>query len=97
MYVQTSKESPDKIPLSNQRQLINNFKLATELGAKIIKIKSNDIVSTIIEQAKEYQVTSLCLGKPKLSWFQMMLSNNFFNTLLQKTASENIDLIILST
>lgn len=97
MYVQTSKESPDKIPLSNQRHLINNFKLATELGAEIIKIKSDDIVSTIIEQAKEHQITSLCLGKPKLSWFQMMLSNNFFNTLLQKTANEDIDLIILST
>lgn len=97
LYVQTSKESPDKIPLSNQRHLINNFKLATELGAEIIKIKSDDIVSTIIEQAKEHQITSLCLGKPKLSWFQMMLSNNFFNTLLQKTANEDIDLIILST
>lgn len=97
LYVQTSKESPDKIPLSSQRHLINNFKLATELGAEIIKIKSEDIVNTIIEQAKEHKITSLCMGKPKLNWLQMMVSNNLFNKLVQKTADEDIDLIILST
>ncbi len=97
LYVQTAKESVDKIPLSNQRHLINNFKLATELGAEIIKIQSEDIVETIIEQAKQHQVTTLCMGKPKLNWFQMMLSTSLFNKLLQKTANEDIDLIILST
>src|SRR6185437_9338262 len=39
LYVQTPKESADKIPLDKQRHLINNFKLATELGAEIIKIQ----------------------------------------------------------
>ena len=34
LYVQTSKETSDKIPLDKQRHLINNFKLATELGAR---------------------------------------------------------------
>ena len=29
LYIQTPKESPDKIPLDKQRHLINNFKLAT--------------------------------------------------------------------
>ncbi|MDH6600093.1 two-component system sensor histidine kinase KdpD [Myroides gitamensis] len=33
LYVQTPKEHPDKIALDKQRHLINNFKLATELGA----------------------------------------------------------------
>ena len=32
LYVQTPKESADKIPLAAQRHLINNFKNATELG-----------------------------------------------------------------
>ncbi|OYX09484.1 MAG: histidine kinase, partial [Algoriphagus sp. 32-45-6] len=40
LYVQTPKESVDKIPLDKQRYLINNFKLATELGAEIIKVES---------------------------------------------------------
>src|SRR5664279_4345751 len=39
LYVQTPKESADKIGLAAQRHLINNFKLATELGAEVIKAK----------------------------------------------------------
>ena len=39
LYVQTSKESVDKIPLAAQRHLINNFKNATELGAEVIQKK----------------------------------------------------------
>ena len=43
LYVQIPKESVDKIALDKQRFLINNFKLATELGAEIIKIESSKI------------------------------------------------------
>lgn len=32
LYIQSDKESDDRIPLANQRYLINNFNLATELG-----------------------------------------------------------------
>ncbi|HRP90717.1 MAG TPA: sensor protein KdpD [Edaphocola sp.] len=39
LYVQTPKESADKIALDKQRHLINNFKLATELGQKSSKLK----------------------------------------------------------
>jgi two-component system, OmpR family, sensor histidine kinase KdpD len=39
VYVQQPKESADKIGLAKQRHLINNFKLATELGAEVIKIQ----------------------------------------------------------
>ncbi|MFX9688539.1 hypothetical protein ABTO93_20300, partial [Acinetobacter baumannii] len=43
LYVQTSKEDGDKIGLAAQRHLINNFKLATELGAEVIKVKGNNV------------------------------------------------------
>ena len=39
LYVQTSREATDKIPLAEQRYLINNFKNATELGAEVIRKK----------------------------------------------------------
>jgi two-component system, OmpR family, sensor histidine kinase KdpD len=49
LYVQTPKEEGDKIGLAAQRHLINNFKLATELGAEIIRIKSSNIAKGIYE------------------------------------------------
>ncbi|MEI9955777.1 MAG: sensor protein KdpD [Ferruginibacter sp.] len=41
LYVQTPAEHPDKIALDKQRHLINHFKLATELGAEIIKVQNS--------------------------------------------------------
>src|SRR5690242_12367746 len=51
LYVQTPKEELDKIPLAAQRHLINNLKLATELGAEVLQVKSNSIASEIIKTA----------------------------------------------
>lgn len=96
MYVQTPKESSHKIPLDKQRHLINNFKLATELGAEIIKVENANIAKAIIEQAEQRQITTICIGKPHLSLFRVIAATNIFNELLKKLSSNDIDLVILS-
>lgn len=96
LYVQTPKESADRIQLDKQRHLINNFKLATELGAEIIKIESASVSRTIIEQAEQRKITTICVGKPHLNLLKIALSTNVFNELLKKLAASNIDLVILS-
>lgn len=96
LYVQTPKESVDKIPLDKQRYLINNFKLATELGAEIIKVKSTTIAKAIIEQAEQRKITTICVGKPHFNLLKIILATNVFNELLKKLSSSNIDLVILS-
>ena len=95
-YVQTPKESADKIPLDKQRHLINNFKLATELGAEIIKVESQTVAKAIIEQADLRRVTTICVGRPHLNLLKILLATNVFNELLKKLSSSNIDLVILS-
>lgn len=96
LYVQTPKESMDKIALDKQRHLINNFKLSTELGAEIIKVESRSIAKAIVEQAEARNITTICIGKPHLSLFKIILATNVFKELLKKLSSNDIDLIILS-
>lgn len=96
LYVQIPAEATDKIPLDKQRHLINNFKLATELGAEIIKVENPNIAKTIIEQCDERQITTICIGKPHLNLFRLILATNVFNELLKKLSSSDIDLVILS-
>ncbi|MGB3007370.1 MAG: sensor protein KdpD [Chitinophagaceae bacterium] len=96
LYVQTPKEAMDKIPLAAQRHLINNFKNATELGAEVIQLKSTNIAKTIIEVMEEKQITTLCIGKPHLNLFQVILRTNVFNQLLKTLSKNDVDLIILS-
>jgi two-component system sensor histidine kinase KdpD len=82
--------------LDKQRHLINNFKLATELGAEIIKVESPTVAKAIIEQAGLRRVTTICVGRPHLNLLKILLATNVFNELLKKLSSSNIDLVILS-
>ena len=96
LYVQTPKESTDKIALDKQRHLINNFKLATELGGEIIRVESAHVSRTIMEVAEQRQITTICIGKPHMSLFKVILATNIFNQLLKKLSVSEIDLVILS-
>ena len=96
LYVQSSSESGDRIKLDKQRHLINNFKLATELGGEVVKIKSDQVTKTIMQVAEEREVTTICIGKPHLSLFQVILRTAVFNDLLNKIAATETDLVILS-
>ncbi len=96
LYVQTPAEESNKIALSKQRHLINNFKLATELGGEVIQIKNTQIAKVIFEAAVEYKITTICIGKPHFSLIKSILSNTIIDQLLIKLTDTDIDLIILS-
>jgi two-component system sensor histidine kinase KdpD len=96
LYVQTSRESSDKINLASQRHLINNMKLATQLGGEVIKVKSDRIAQTIWETAEKYDITTICLGKPRFKFYQVIMKTAVFTQLLNKMSKTDIDLVILS-
>ena len=96
LYVQTPKEDGDKIGLAAQRHLINNFKLATELGAEVIKIKRTNIAKGIFEVTEQKSITTICIGKPHLNLFNVILNTAVFNQLLNKLSAADIDIVILS-
>lgn len=96
LYVQTPRESANKIALASQRHLINNLKLATELGAEVLQVQHSSISAAIIDTALAKQVTTICMGKPHISLFRIILRTNLFNQLLKTLSSNDIDIIILS-
>lgn len=67
IYVQTPNENANKIALNKQRHLINNFKLATELGAEIIQVQDASISKAILEVVETKKITTVSIGKPRLS------------------------------
>ena len=83
-------------PCLQQRHLINNFKLATQLDAEILQVQSDNIAKTIIETAEQKNITTICIGKPHLSLFNIILKTSSFNQLLNKLSESDIDVVILS-
>lgn len=96
LYVQTPKESIDRIPLANQRYLSNHFKLATELGGEVIQVQSDSIPDAIVEVCKERQISTVCVGRPSFKLLPVLLSILQYRKLLNNLSQLNIDLIILS-
>ncbi len=96
LYVQPGAESGDRIKLDKQRHLLNNLKLAAELGAEVLKLKSDQVTQTITRVAAEREITTICIGKPHLNLLQVILKTNSFNQLLKNLAATETDLVILS-
>lgn len=96
LYVQTAAEDTNRIKLSIQRHLINNFKMATEMGAEVIQHKSNNIPASIIHIAEDKQITTICIGLPRVRLWQMLTRTSSFTKLVKKLSGSDIDLVILS-
>ena len=96
LYVQTPRESSDRIPLASQRHLLNHFKLATELGGEIIQVQSPHITDAIVQVCKEKQISTLCIGRPALKYPSAILAMVHYRNMLEELAQLGIDLIILA-
>jgi len=96
LYVQTTKEAPDKINLADQRHLMHSFNLALELGGELIKLKNDYVVDAILEVVEQQKITTLCIGKPTFNWWKVLMGKNLFVQLLQRLTPFQVDLIILS-
>lgn len=75
-------------------ELIRNQELARELGAKIIHIADNDVVSGLLKVAIQYNVTQIIIGKTNEHPFQNFLNGgSIVDRLLNN--SENIDIYVV--
>ncbi len=119
LYVQTMDERMDRIPLDKQRHLLNNLKLAVEMGADVIQAQTNalsavngsgmgflpakvlnldkaNIADAIMQVVRDRKVTTVCIGKPHMSIWQVILRTSTFNRLLTALSENDVDLVILS-
>ncbi|VTP97232.1 sensor protein KdpD [Sphingobacterium daejeonense] len=96
LYIQTPKESVNKIALDKQRYLINNFKLATELGGQVIQVQGKDVPENIVDQVLRMRITTLCIGRPYWPFLRILWAMGMFRRLMKKLEKIQVDLIILS-
>ena len=96
LYVQTPKESMERIDLSSQRHLLNHFKLLTELGGEVVQVQSRDVLQSIVQVCKEKQISTVCMGSPFLRLPGAVCGILKYRRFLNNLAQANVDLIILA-
>ena len=91
LYVQTSAETTTRINLADQRHLINNFQLATELGGQLIKVKSDDIAEEVLRVVKENRITLVVFGVTSGSIWERMFKKSITNQIISTLAESDTD------
>lgn len=96
LYVQTPRESMERIDLASQRHLLNHFKLVTELGGEVVQVQSRDVLESIVATCREKQITTVCMGSPSLRMPRALCMVPAYRKFLDNLAQANVDLIILA-
>ena len=96
LYVQTPRESMDRIDLASQRYLLNHFKLVAELGGEVVQVQSKDILGSIVKVCRDKQISSVCMGTPNLRFHHAICSILGYRKFLNNLSQANVDLIILA-
>lgn len=96
LYVQSDRESADRIPLANQRYLINNLNLATELGGEVRQTHSNFPIQTVVEVCMEQKINIVCVSRPEFSLFSLLRNIVNLRLLIKRLSRMNTDLLIMS-
>jgi two-component system sensor histidine kinase KdpD len=97
VYIQTPSEEPGAIDMATQRMLSDTLTLAKQLGALVFTYKGEDIVSTILQFAREYRVGHIILGSPaRIFWWKRLAGELDIAEKLMHEA-ENITIIVHDT
>lgn len=96
LYVQTPRESMDRIDLASQRHLLNHFKLVAELGGEVVQVQSKDVLGSVVNVCRERQITSVCMGSPSFRMPGAICRVMAYRKYVNDLAQANVDLIILA-
>jgi two-component system sensor histidine kinase KdpD len=75
---------------------LSRWLVPVAIPLKAINVAVPDIGKAILEVVKEKQITTICIGKPHLSFWQIVLHTGIFNQLLRALKENEVDVVILS-
>ena len=93
-YVETPEEAPDRIDSEAQRHLLGNMDKARELGAEVVRIKSDDPARALLDFARSHRVSDVILGRSETAWWRRILRRSVLHRLVDEATG--LDLHIVS-
>ena len=94
VYVETPDEAPDRIDSTAQRFLLANLEKARELGAEVVRLKSNDPVSALLDFARTRHVSDVIVGRSSQPLWRRLLGRSPLARMIEE--GEGLDLHIIT-
>jgi two-component system sensor histidine kinase KdpD len=94
VYVETPRESPERIQADAQRHLMDNLDRAKELGAEIVKLRGTDPVLVLLDFARSHKIGHIIIGRSEEKGLTSLIKKPFMLRLLE--AADDFDVTVAS-
>jgi two-component system sensor histidine kinase KdpD len=95
VYVQTPRESLERIDAATQRRVADTLDLAQKLDGVPSTYKANDFASAVKEFVREYAITHIVLGRSRRPWYRRWFGQSALDRLLQTV--QGVDVLVVDT
>ena len=93
VYVETPQEAPHLIDSEVQRHLLQNIEKAKELGAEVVRLKSDDPAQAILDFARTHGVSRIIVGRSLQPWWKQMLFGSVLIRLLRDATDVDLHIV----
>jgi two-component system sensor histidine kinase KdpD len=94
VYVETPRESAERIDAETQRHLHENIERARALGAEVVRLKSDDPAAALLDFASAHGVGQIVIGRSRQPWWRQLLGRSVPMRLVRE--AEGFDLSIVA-
>lgn len=97
VYVETPKEELGRIKPQDYAALQENIRFAEELGARVIKLKSRNVVDALVEFARREGITHVVFGQTSRSRWDILLHGSIINRFLDEARDATVHVVPVET
>jgi two-component system sensor histidine kinase KdpD len=93
VYVETPKEEPGRIRPEDHVALEDNIRFATQLGAKVVKLKGARVADLLVEFAKREGITHVIFGQSARSRWDLLVHGSIVDRFLRDVRDATVQIV----
>ena len=93
VYVETPREEPGRIDPKDHVTLMENVRLARDLGANFVRLKSSRVADALIDFARREGITHVIFGQSARSRWDVLLRGSVINRFLNEARDTNVHVV----
>ena len=93
VYVETPREEMGRIKPADHAALVENIRLAEELGAEVVKLKNRRVADALIEFARREGITHVVFGQSARSRWDILLRGSIINRFLNEVRDATVQVV----
>ena len=94
-HVETKREAAHRIDAALQRYLLDDEQRARDLGAEVVRLRSEKPVEALLEFARDHGVRHIVVGRSHKPWWRRMLGQSPVFKLVTEAAGFDLHIVSL--